>query len=230
MPKQHSALKAVGPSPVRLLQLKIQLLDISPAIWRRVLVPAAFTLEELHGVIQVAMGWESIHLYRFLVGDIYYGSSDLHIRSPRLSLAALHLRKGASFLYEYDMGDFWRHAVIVEGERDAKPGQRYPACTGGAHACPPEDCGGPDAYAERRAQARGLDAIDDYMTMAEAVEETVLNGNRDFLKDEDNRARLERALEQTEARQPFLDDEFSQRATNARFRKNEHLVLMHQQF
>jgi hypothetical protein len=27
-------------------------------IWRRVLVPVAWTLEELHGVIQAAMGWE----------------------------------------------------------------------------------------------------------------------------------------------------------------------------
>jgi hypothetical protein len=45
--------------------LKVRLLDISPMIWRRVLVPASFTLRELHGVIQVAMGWESLHLYYF---------------------------------------------------------------------------------------------------------------------------------------------------------------------
>jgi hypothetical protein len=52
-----------------ILQLKIRLLDISPMIWRRVLVPvpAAFTLRELHGVIQVAMGWESLHLYLFQI-------------------------------------------------------------------------------------------------------------------------------------------------------------------
>ena len=34
-------------------------------VWRRVLVPSSFTLRELHGVIQVAMGWEGIHLYDF---------------------------------------------------------------------------------------------------------------------------------------------------------------------
>jgi hypothetical protein len=33
--------------------------------WRRVLVPASFTLRELHGVVQVTMGWEGIHLYVF---------------------------------------------------------------------------------------------------------------------------------------------------------------------
>jgi hypothetical protein len=29
-------------------------------VWRRVLMPTTFTLRELHGVIQVAMGWEGI--------------------------------------------------------------------------------------------------------------------------------------------------------------------------
>ena len=46
-----------------ILQLKMRLLGISPMIWRRVLVPASFTIQELHGVIQAAMGWEGLHLY-----------------------------------------------------------------------------------------------------------------------------------------------------------------------
>ena len=48
-----------------IFQLKIHLLGISPMIWRRVLVPASISLRELHGVFQVAMGWEGIHLYAF---------------------------------------------------------------------------------------------------------------------------------------------------------------------
>jgi hypothetical protein len=39
-----------------ILQLKIRLLEVSPMIRRRVLVPESYTLHELHGVIQVAMG------------------------------------------------------------------------------------------------------------------------------------------------------------------------------
>ena len=46
------------------LQVKVWLIGISPMVWRRVLVPASFTLRELHGVIQVAMGWEGIHARR----------------------------------------------------------------------------------------------------------------------------------------------------------------------
>ena len=46
-----------------ILQFKIRLMGISPMIWRRVLVPATFTVRQLHGV--VAMGWEGIHLFQF---------------------------------------------------------------------------------------------------------------------------------------------------------------------
>ena len=48
-----------------MVQIKVWLLGISPMVWRRVLVPSACTLRELHGVLQVAMGWEGIHLYQF---------------------------------------------------------------------------------------------------------------------------------------------------------------------
>lgn len=41
-----------------IVQIKVWLLGISPMVWRHVLVPAALTLRELHGVIQVATGLE----------------------------------------------------------------------------------------------------------------------------------------------------------------------------
>ena len=71
-----------GPEPLAgpVLQLKIRLLEISPMIWRRVLVPASYTLEELHGVIQVAMGWESLHLYQFWIRAVHYGVLPVALR------------------------------------------------------------------------------------------------------------------------------------------------------
>jgi Plasmid pRiA4b ORF-3-like protein len=45
-----------------LVQLKAWLCGISPMVWRRLLVPSTCTLRELHGVLQVAMGWEGAHL------------------------------------------------------------------------------------------------------------------------------------------------------------------------
>jgi hypothetical protein len=229
MPSRPTS-QTADPAPISILRLKLRLLDVRPMIWRRVLVPASYTLHDLHGVIQVAMGWDSIHLYRFLIDDAYYGSPDLHLKSANIALSQLRLRKGATFLYEYELGDFWQHEIRLEDVRGAKPGLHYPVCPGGAHAGPPEDCGGAPGYEQGRQEAAGLDAFEDYDTMVEAVEEAVLNGNRDFLNDEDRRWRLEQALERVEARQPFLSDEFSMPTINDRFRRDEHHVLMHQQY
>src|SRR5690349_5924275 len=61
-------------------QLKITLKDIRPPDWRRLLVPDC-SLEELHEIIQVAMGWKDYHLYDFKVGGEHYtdprGMADL---------------------------------------------------------------------------------------------------------------------------------------------------------
>jgi hypothetical protein len=63
--------------------------------WRCLQVPASSSLEELHGVIRVAMGWEGIHLYQFKLHAARYGSWELAAASPDVTLAALQLRKGA---------------------------------------------------------------------------------------------------------------------------------------
>jgi hypothetical protein len=198
-------------------------------IWRRVLVPAAYTLEELHGVIQLAMGWESLHLYQFRIRAVHYGSFELCVSSPAVTLACFQFRRGAKFFYEYDMVDFWRHEVRVEDAIAAAPDRVYPCCTAGAHACPPEECGGPAGYAERRWAAVGLEAIEDLEAIAEFVQDVVLDGNEARLQDAEARWQLAQTLERAEARQALLANAFSRRAVNARFRQDEHHVLMHQQ-
>ena len=85
------------------VQIKVWLLGISPIVWRRVLVSSICTLRELHGVIQVAMGWEGFHLYQFCLRAGRYGSWELLASSPEVTVAALRLRKGARFTYDYDL-------------------------------------------------------------------------------------------------------------------------------
>ena len=71
--------KRTGSSPASaseisgtIMQFKVWLSGLSPMVWRRVHVPATFTLRQLHGVIQIAMGWEGIHLFQFrLRGEMF---------------------------------------------------------------------------------------------------------------------------------------------------------------
>ncbi len=63
--KQPRTVETPAPDADAILQVKVWLLGVSPMVWRRLLVPGRYTLRELHGVIQVAMGWEGIHLYDF---------------------------------------------------------------------------------------------------------------------------------------------------------------------
>ena len=132
------------------LQVRFWLVGISPMVWRRVLVPTSLTLRELHGVIQVAMGWDGIHLYVFRLRAARYGSRELSASSPDVTLAALRFRKGARFMYEYDLNVPWRHEVRLEGRLEREARKTYPVCTGGDGACPPEDCGGPESFMDHR--------------------------------------------------------------------------------
>lgn len=71
------------------MQLKVWLFGISPMVWQRTLVPSACALHGLHGVIQVAVGWEGIHLYQFCLRAKRLGSWELSASSPDVTLAAL---------------------------------------------------------------------------------------------------------------------------------------------
>ena len=53
---------------------------------------------------------------------------------------------GEAFIYEYDMGDSWRHQVVVEGVRVESGDAAGQLCLGGERACPPEDSGGVHGY------------------------------------------------------------------------------------
>ena len=136
-PKQPPPAETPAPDADAVLQVKVWLLDISPMVWRRLLVPSNYTLRELHGVIQVAMGWEGIHLYDFQLRAARYGSWEVAASSPDVTLAGLRFRKGARFIYEYDLNIPWRHEVRIEDRLEPDARKTYPVCTGGGGACPP---------------------------------------------------------------------------------------------
>ncbi len=135
------------------LQLRIELLEMSPAVWRSVIVPGAITLPKLHRVIQAAMGWEDVHLHEFEIAGHRYGPPDTDFPDPalinesRVTLAVC-LNAAASFAYTYDFGDDWQHRITVEGILSGDTPLKAAHCIAGEGACPPEDVGGPEGYAD----------------------------------------------------------------------------------
>jgi hypothetical protein len=131
-------------------QLRIALDGVEPPIWRRVLVPGAFTLDRLHRVFQFAMGWSDRHLHVFDIDGVQYGVPDpdglLEVSDELDTRLDAVAAKGARLRYTYDFGDWWEHDVTVEDVGPADPDARYPMCTGGECACPPDDVGGPAGY------------------------------------------------------------------------------------
>jgi len=121
-------------------------------VWRRLEVPADLTLAQLHWILQDTMGWTDSHMHQFVVGRQRYGrpvrdvGDDDTIGENGVRLADV-ARAKAKFVYEYDFGDSWEHEILVERVGPPEPGATYPRCTGGARACPPEDCGGFMGYA-----------------------------------------------------------------------------------
>lgn len=137
----------------RVVLLTVTLEDTRPPVWRRILVPGGYTLDRVHRVIQLAMGWEDYHLHSFETADgTQYGPPDpdgeLEMRDEldvRLDTLAT---KGARLRYVYDYGDWWEHEIAVDDVLPADPDERYPICVAGERACPPEDIGGTFGFEE----------------------------------------------------------------------------------
>ena len=132
-------------------QIKVVLLGSRPPIWRRVFVPAEFTLAQLHDVVQAALEWEDCHLHQFYIGRQRFGVPDPNerlvsgstaINEKKACLANVLNKVGSKATYIYDFGDSWEHDLTVEKILPAETNVAYPLCTDGKLAGPPEDCGG----------------------------------------------------------------------------------------
>lgn len=147
--------------PVReVFQFKVTLAEVAPPVWRRIQVAAASTFWDLHVALQDAMGWQDCHLHMFRVARpgsrkvVQIGIPDPDMSTGptaclpgwETSLQKFFARPGQQAEYEYDFGDGWEHAVVLEGILMPEPGASYPRCTAGERACPPEDVGGVGGY------------------------------------------------------------------------------------
>jgi len=130
-------------------QIKVTLQHVTPPIWRRVQTNDC-SLDELHDIIQVCMGWEDEHMYAFVIEGEEFGNpkqgSEAEYDSCFVRLSEVVEEGHTRFRYDYDFGDDWRHVIDIERTMPAEQGVCYPRCVKGKRACPPEDCGGPYGY------------------------------------------------------------------------------------
>ncbi len=141
-------------SPREVFHLTVTLSDFRLVIWRELQVSTTSSLQDLHEIIQIAMGWTNSHLYEFTVADQTYRAAYIEHEFPgedfldasSVTLRALGLRAGSRFIYEYDFGDSWMHEIVVDRVEVPEFAIYYPRCTGGSRAAPPESSGGAGGF------------------------------------------------------------------------------------
>ncbi len=134
--------------------LRVELLHVEPVVWRRCVLPSETKLRKFNRMLETVMGWEGYHLHMFEVAGLRFGQPDEFstdiIDERQLTLEQLLPGVGSQLQWSYDFGDGWEHVVAVEAIEAPSPDVRYPICTAGERACPPEDCGGVWGYQELR--------------------------------------------------------------------------------
>jgi len=200
-----------------LYQLRVVLRDVSPQVWRRLLISSETSLAELHEVLLRAFGWSGEHLHLFHIHGRDFGvSQDGGIifsedaRQVRLSRFRLH--DGERFRYEYDFTAGW--VLDVRRERafpwDAR--RALPVCTCGSRAAPPDDCSGAMDYLERLDSHRLGVPIEDFVLLTDAMQRLLdSGGDRNAMGDLEE---LREAINRVTAHQNFQPARFDRRKAN----------------
>ena len=131
--------------------LMVSIDGITPTIWRTILVPKTYTLNQLHHIIQISFGWTNSHLYMFgeyenKIGDLILWDDGETVSDREVKIEDELQEVGDKLKYEYDMGDGWKHTVILEKIEEGEG--KFSKCLDGERSAPPEDCGGVRYYME----------------------------------------------------------------------------------
>jgi hypothetical protein len=150
------------------LEVRVELVDSEPEIWRRFELRGSLALSQVHQVLQAAFGWEDAHLHRFVASDPFAPLRPVDGEFPEFLQwlpgqdceepgdrpeeectleQLLALGAGAAF-YEYDFGDSWPHRLELISRRSATADSPQALLIGGARRGPLEDSGGLPGYEE----------------------------------------------------------------------------------
>jgi hypothetical protein len=104
-------------------------------IWRRVVLPNACRLSEVHVCIQACFGWKNIYPYRFTIPAVRYNELN-----PKITLDDISTQGVGELLYEY--GSIWTVQVMFFARIEVERSETV-HCTSGDGVAPPERIGGP---------------------------------------------------------------------------------------
>lgn len=165
-----------------ILTLRVELCGSDPAIWRTVEVNSQLDLDAVGTAIQIAMGWDGVHLQAFHDRSPCDGQSGQPTvtwidagfgkepgeRTLQQTTLGQALELCAEDLYfEYDFGDRWVHRISVLGRRatdDDEPDQKL---LDGALRAPIEDSGGISGWYEKLDVISAKDTTRDYAQVLE---------------------------------------------------------------
>jgi hypothetical protein len=141
---------AAPPAAGEIARLTVEIDDVTPRVRRCLEVPVDIRLDDLHFVLQIAIGWQNGHPFEFRIGDNVWGLPDRDAETDPLpadhaTLADI-LARGGRFKYDYVLGEDWEHSVTLHSRMSAQPGMRYPHLVSAEGRCPPADIGGPVGY------------------------------------------------------------------------------------
>ena len=151
-----------------ILELRVELVDSEPVIWRLFELRSSLALHEAHQVLQAAFGWEDAHLHRFTSGDPFAPLRPVNGQFPEVlqwipgqeceepgdrpeedcSLDQLLTLDSGEAFYEYDFGDSWLHRLELVSRRPGDDDSPPARLIDGARRGPLEDSGGFPGYEE----------------------------------------------------------------------------------
>lgn len=150
-----------------LLQVKVSIEGSDPAIWRLLEVDSSLTLDQVHDILQTAVGWRGSHLHSFTDTDPFVRLRPVngYVREPRrwvsqdlledsdddlpeteCVLGQVLTTGSGPLFYEYDFGDGWIHRLEFTGSLPAPADAPRARLVDGARRAPLEDSGGIGGY------------------------------------------------------------------------------------
>jgi hypothetical protein len=128
-------------------------------VWRRLTVPDACRLRDLHRIIQTIFGWTGSLAFWFLPEGNFRVQAPGEAQEPNLDLriADLAAQGVSEVLYEY--GKRWNVKIMILSRIDGEEGEPV-RCSAGADAAPPEKIAGPARFKKllsAREQGKGIE-------------------------------------------------------------------------